>query len=410
MAGSILIGCEQHRPQQSRPNEESKAATKQVPYVAVEMRSVRETIELPTTLIGYEEAQLMAKIAGYVKQVHVNIGDEIAEGDLLITLESPEYNHQVQKHEELLTEARADIDLVNAQSEATQAKLAEQEAMIDLRRSEHARVSALVSSGALTERKLEETDFALKSAEASMESHLKEVAVADARLRMATAHAQVVAADLQKARTMAAYQEIRAPFSGIVTNRHVDAGDFVEPATGDGAMPLVEIAIVDTLRAVVHVTMDDAGKVSVGRETEVRVVGAPDKVLQGTVSRTSGVFDKESRMMRAEIDLANPPDPATGQRALMAGSYGTATVIAQEAKLPAAPKSALQARGDKQTVTVVASDGTCLTTIVEIAVDGGDIVGITSGIKAGDRIVASEPAQVKNGDKLATDQMKLTTY
>ena len=407
--GAGLIGCDRLG-RQPMSGEGAATAVKQVPVVTVESRLVREILHLPTTIIGYEQAELLPKVDAYVEQVHVNIGDEVKRNDLLVTLQSPELSQQVEQQAKLLAEASADIDLAEAEWNSAKAKLSEQQAMIDLRESELARMTSLVASGAMTDRKREEAEYAMKSAQATMEQTLNAVKVAQARQNMAQAHADVVASQLAQAETMASYLLIRAPFAGVITKRNVDTGTFVRPATGSNASPLIEMAVVDTVRAIVHVTMGDVNKIATGKPVTITLTDVPGETFPGSLTRISGVFDKNSRMMRAEIDLPNKPNPKTGQRLLRPGSYGSAAVVVREETLPVVPKKAIQEVGDKKTVMVVSSDGTCLTTSVEIRVNGGELLGIGSGLAAGDRVVANTPGQVKNGQKLSTAEIKSETY
>jgi len=407
---AAFTGCNQFEQNRAAPTDDSQATTKPIPVVTVESRLVRETLELPVTLVGYEQAGLMSKIDGYVKEVHVDIGDEVEQGDLLVTIESPELAQNVDQQTKMLAEAMADIELAAAKSEAAKAQLAKQQAMIDLRASELNRVERLVASGALNDQKREEALFAMSSAEAEMSQSISAVGVAAARQKMAEAHSEVVAAKLEQAQTMADYQTIEAPFAGVITKRLVDPGDFVQPAMGTGAMPLVEIAVIDKLRAIVHVTMEKAGQIAVGQPVSVVAIDAPGQTLEGQVSRTSGIFDKDSRMMRAEIDIDNRADAATGRRALRAGSYGTATIVLHEQTLPAVPKTAIVEVGDKKTVMVVSSDGTCLMTAVVVSIDGGQLLGIASGLSTGDRVVAHDAAAVQNGQTVPAGQIQSETY
>jgi RND family efflux transporter MFP subunit len=151
----------------------------------------------------------------------------------------------------------------------------------------------------------------------------------------------VAKADYDKAKALAQYQQIRAPFDGVITERKVDPGAFVRPASGEDVIPLVTVDQINKLRAVIHVTMDQTVHLDIGDRIELVVDDVPGKKFPGAVSRTAGVFDERTRMMRVEVDLDNFPSDATGHRPLWAGTYGEVTIVTADESLVVVPKAAI---------------------------------------------------------------------
>jgi len=136
----------------------------------------------------------------------------------------------------------------------------------------------------------------------------------------------------------------------------------------------------------------------------------PGKSITAKIERHAKAFGSGSRMMRAEIDLANPVDPQTGRRMLMPGDYGKVTItLKQFNEIPTVPKSAIQSKGSAHYAMVIGADNTLALRNVEIAVEDGDRVGIASGLEVGERVIASKPGAFQHGQAIdpdALEQMK----
>lgn len=403
-----FAGCQQ-RPANGPASAQAAsapAAVAKVPVHVVQKQTLRKTIRLPATLIGYERAPLVAMIDAYVKEVHVNIGDEVKLGDPLVDLDAPELTHEVQRQAKMLEQSEAAVELARAEMKAAEAKLDEQQAMLNLRRSEQQRITRITLTGALSASKRDEAMFAFKSAQAAKVRYENAVAVAEAEVNMALARAGVVESDYQKAKALEAFRTIRAPFSGVVTIRNIDIGAFVRPTSGNSARPLIVVEQIDKLRAVVHATVDGASLLDTCDHVELSVDGLSGEKITGKVSRTAGVFDEKSRMMRVEIDIPNEPDASTGLRKLRAGTYGEVEIVAAHEDLPTVPASAIFHEGSQAFVMVVDSDGKCQRVPIAASLNVDGFVGVTEGISTGDRVVAENPDQVKENQQLATSEIE----
>jgi HlyD family secretion protein len=129
-----------------------------------------------------------------------------------------------------------------------------------------------------------------------------------ADLVAAAAREKVAAANLAHTKTMLAYAEIKAPFTGVVTQRNVDTGHYVHPITGGVTEPLLVIAQTEQVRVFVDVPEMEAPMVDAGDKPDsavIHVQSLGEKGIDGKVTRTSWSLDKSNRSLRAEIDLPN---------------------------------------------------------------------------------------------------------
>jgi RND family efflux transporter MFP subunit len=354
----LAAGC-------SGPTEATKRTTAaEVTVVRPERRPVARTITLAAGVEAYEQAPLYAKVAGYVASIAVDIGDAVGEGQVLATLEIPEMAQQCVQAENALAERRAEV--ARAGADAT------------LRKVVFERSRGLRARDAVTEQDLDQARAG--SAKASAE------------LRLAEARARSAEARLAELRALMEYAHLRAPFAGIVTQRFVDRGALVQAATsGSGASPVVTVARIDTVRAVVDVPEPDVAFVDRGDRATLDVASVPDRRFEGQVTRVAGALDPGSRTMRMEVDFPNPDG------ALRPGTYGTMTIAVEDRRdALTVPGSAVRRQKDRVSVYVL--DGR---RAVERPVRTGFAthgrVEIVEGLADGDLVIATGAASLSDG-------------
>jgi RND family efflux transporter MFP subunit len=295
------------------------------------------TLEVPATVRGFDEAPVYAKIAGYLKRITVDKGDRVAADQVIAELESPEIDQQV----------------------------ANAEAAYALQRATDARTQELVRTGIVAKQQGDESASALKQAEAT----------------------------LAQLRATQAYEQIRAPFAGIVTARAVDPGALIPQGTASApGTPIVTVASVATVRILANVPQNAAPRVQVGDAARITVGEYPGRVFTGTVSRRADALRTATRTMLVEVDVPNPDG------ALYPGMYATArfTMTLPEGP-PRVPDDALVFRGGEIYVPVVRDDRLVLAKVA-LGFDDGRTVEITSGIDANDLIAMNVGQSAHDGE------------
>jgi HlyD family secretion protein len=353
VAGTLLLaaaGC--NRTGGAPAASTADGATAGAPMRVTVGTPVRKTLTLNTTqparIEAFEETPLYAKLAAFVKEVHVDIGDHVASGQTLVTLGIPELVDDVNQKEAMLAQAAAEVEqaasnveAVQAAAETAKAKIAEAQAGItratgeyERWKAEYARIKELAESGSVTEKVADETLNQFRAVEAAREEAVAAVQSAEAAAREAQANIgkaeadrvaakarlKVATSDLARAKTMLGYAEIKAPFDGVVTQRSIDTGHFVQPAGGAAAKPLLTIARLDKVRVFIDVPEMDAALVDVGDEATLLVQALSGKQLDAPVARTSWSLDPANRSLRAEIDVVNEAS------SLRPGMYAVGTI------------------------------------------------------------------------------------
>ena len=304
----------------------------------------KSEISLPITLQADQRTELRARVEGYVETIHVDIGDRVIEGQVLVTLDAPELEADVRRRQQMVKQAQANLGVARGAVATAEAKLKqaesarqEQKALKQLRVTERERYSRLVGGGAVQGSKLEEAEFAVMAVDAAVAKIEADVAAAKANVsaaknevEFAASGIEVAEAELTHAQTQDALREIRAPFAGLVTGRTVDPGRLVSPGNMMGS-PLMVIEKIDVLRGVMTVPAEEAALVGVGNTVQLsgfKVAGEPKSPDGGSlkVSRISQSLDMKTRTMRVEIDLQNGYNETDGRYQFLIGQYGSATV------------------------------------------------------------------------------------
>jgi RND family efflux transporter MFP subunit len=360
------------------PSTAVDAALERVTVGKPQKKTLVLTTTQPARIEAFEETPLFAKLAGFVKEVHVDIGDQVSAGQTLVTLSIPELADEVVQKEALV--ARAEAQVAQAASNVTasqaaaataKAKIAESRAGVTRAKAEHDRwqaefnrIKQLTENGSVTQKLRDETlnqfqaaqasqeeaEAAVASTEAAAEEAAANVAKAEADAAAADAQLKVAQADLARAKTMLSYTEIRSPFAGVVTQRSIDTGHFVQPAGGAGAKPLLVVARIDKVRVFLEIPEMDAGQVDVGDEATIVVQALRGKTLTSEVVRTSWSLDLANRSLRAEVDIDNEGS------ALRPGMYASGSVqLARREDVLAIPLAAVVNVDGKDYCCVVTS-------------------------------------------------------
>jgi RND family efflux transporter MFP subunit len=189
------------------------------------------------------------------------------------------------------------------------------------------------------------------------------------------------------------FNQVSAPFKGVITSRRIDVGDLVDAGNGGAGKALFTIAQTDPLRLYVFVPQVFAREVKVG---DAVTVGLPERAgeeYQGTIARTARAIDVATRTMQVEIRVPNPHDE------LIAGAYVQAKLpIKQDGSALLVPTNVLLFRPGGPRVAVVDAGGHVRLAEVGLGTDFGSSVAIVSGLKADDKVVLNPADSLADGD------------
>ena len=256
--------------------------------------TVVQRLQTNATLEAFEETDLFAKVSGYLSDVRVDIGDHVKAGQVLAVISIPEMENE-------LAEDKAQLDSKQRSLETAQREVDHNKANVTLQDVTLKRQEALFKGRVIPDQTLDE-------ASANAEIAKADLGVAEANSAFAAAQVDLAAATVEKIKTFIDYEQIVAPFDGVVARRLVNRGDLVQAATAMRTTPLFTVQRIDTIRVFCDVPENDVPYLQVGDSAIVKPYGFAGKPFLGTVTRFSLRLDPETRNMRTEIDLSNPEE------------------------------------------------------------------------------------------------------
>src|SRR5467141_966100 len=261
--------------------------------------TVAQRLQTNATLEAFEEADLFAKVSGYLSDVRVDIGDHVKAGQVLAVIDVPEMQQE-------LAEAKAQLESKKSSLESARRQLDHHKANITLQEALLRRREELGAAGHFI------SDRVLDEVRANAEIAKADLSVAEANRALAANQVEVAAATVEKIKTLLAYTQIVAPFDGVVARRQVNRGDLVQAATATRTTPsagsLFKVQRIDTIRVFCDVPENDVPHLQVGDPAIVKPAGFDGQAFIGKVTRFSLRLDPETRNMRTEIDLPNPTE------------------------------------------------------------------------------------------------------
>jgi RND family efflux transporter MFP subunit len=336
--------------------------------------TVAQRLQTNATLEAFEEVDLFAKVAGYLSDVRVDIGDHVKAGQVLAVIDVPEMKQE-------LAEAKAQL-------ESRQSSLESARRQLDHNKADVALQNALAKDREqLGEGRGFISDRTLDQVHANADIAKADLGVAEADRALAANQVDVAAATVEKIKTLLAYTQIVAPFDGVVARRQVNRGDLVQAATATRTTPsagsLFTLQRIDTIRVFCDVPENDVPQLHVGDPAIVRPAGFEGKPFIGKVTRFSLRLDPETRNMRTEIDLPNPKEQ------LYPGTY--AEVLLEMNQRPDAltvPTAAVGSDGDGNFVYTITDNRITRLAIKTGLTDNGR-TEVTAGLSEETALVAS---------------------
>jgi len=347
------------------PAQLPSATSQPIPVVTPKSQNVTSYVEVTGNAASVNDVKLLARVEGYLEQIHYEDGQFVKKGDLLFTIQQDQYKDQLQQ---------AQAQVLAAQAALTHAK------------TEVVRYTALLKKDAATQVEVDNWVYQRASAEAQLLSAKAQVALAELNL---------------------GYTEVRAPFDGIVGKHLIDPGNVVGGSGQQAA--LAEITQLDPIYMVANLseqqvtqirqnlnqhrlTFADLHKVPVG----VALQGQTGFPLQGTIEYVAPALDPATGTLLVRGILANP------DRTLLPGFFVNIRLpmerVSQSALL--VPDRSLQEDQGGRYLLIVNKDNVVEQRYVQLGQLDGALRVITSGLKPDDRVVVGDLWRVNPGTKV----------
>jgi membrane fusion protein, multidrug efflux system len=349
--------------------------------VAVVERPVTRFIRVTGTLAAEEQADVAAETQGRVVGTPVERGTRVAEGADLIRLAPAEAAAQAAEAEANAAQIESRLALGEAGAFELERvpEVANARATLTLTQGDYDRAKMLFEKKLLSQ-----ADFDKSSAQLEVSRRQFDIARNSATQQYQSLLA--ARARVSLARKALADTVVRAPFAGVVGERLVSVGDYVTRG-----MKVASVLRINPLRVQLTVPQQFSVEVGVGRAVSLEVDTAPGKTYTGQVRYVSPALQADSRTLIVEAVVAN------GDGALKPGTFATAQ-IEQVTSTPGilAPAAAVRTVSGTSRVFVVAG-GRAEERLVTTGLPVGDLLEVTSGLKAGEQVATTNLTQLVDG-------------
>jgi membrane fusion protein (multidrug efflux system) len=302
---------------------------------------------LPANVEAYIQASIHARASGYLKNWFVDIGAHVTNGQVLAQIDTPELDEQFAQAQAQLDQAKASMNLAKITAD---------------------RWNQLLKTASVSEQETAEkqSDYILSQA-----------------------NVEAAKANLKRLQDLKDFDNVTAPFTGVVTTRNTDIGQLI--AAGSGP-ELFRMAQTDPLRVYVQMPQQYVYDVTIGQKAELSFIEKPGRTYEATVTRTAGAVDPTTRTLQVDLDVPNP------RGELFAGSYATVRfneAAAHNAMTISDNAIIFQAEGTQ--VALVDSNNIVHLRDIQLGRDFGDVIEVLDGLNPDDRVINNPPDSLDEG-------------
>jgi RND family efflux transporter MFP subunit len=344
----------------NRGREGEKVSTT-LPVVAVatvDREDLYKEVTIPAEFRPYVEAELNAKVSGYLEKINVDFGDKVKEGQLLAVLEVPELKAELDAS--IAAQQRAEADYTNAHLIYTRLVRVDKE---------HPNLVAQ-----------------------------QDIDTAQARDSATLAAVTSAKADVEKYQTLFGYTQIIAPFDGVITWRSADPGALIQAGTASEtqARPLVRLSDNYLLRLDFPVSVMYVKDVRVGAPVTVRVDSLGGKSFTGRITRFTQKVSDATRTMITELEVKNP------ELEIVPGMYAMVVLETERRTNTISIPTEAVASQQKSTVNVVNPDNQIEEREVSLGLETPNRYEVLTGLKEGEKVMIGDTSRVHPGEKVET--------
>lgn len=363
-----------------------------VPAAVARVRrgSLGNTLRIAGEFKPFQDVDVHAKVAGYIRSIYVDVGDHVKQGQTIAVLEVPELAAQ-------LSGADAGTRTAQDQIRKAQGDLQRAQSTQSAAHSAYVRLKQAADSRAGLVAQQEVDDSQAKDLESSAQ-----VASAEAELSGARQQLEVAQANQKQYAALSSYTRITAPFAGVITNRYADTGALIAAGTSSStqAIPVVRLAEISVLRLVLPVPESMAAQIRLGESVKVHVQ-ALDQDFTGKVSRFADSLDMQTRTMETEIDVPN-----RGGK-LIPGMYTeTELSLREEKNVLTIPLEGVTRNGEVSTVLLVNPQSVVEERRVRLGMEDAARVEVLSGLSEGNLVIVGNRSSFRSGEKVQPKEVE----
>src|SRR6266542_389416 len=384
-----------------------------VSIVSPQRRDIEVKLSFTADIIPIRQAAIFSKVSGYIRKIHVERGDLVKEGQLLVEIDDLELKASAEQARAAQGSAEAGLEVARSTLEGQKANLENQRANLakaravaanDARQAE--RMKTLFQKGMVAaadwdnaRTNADSSAASTDSAEAQLRLAQVQITTQESQVRLAQAQVETFRAALALAQANLSNTRLVAPFAGYVAQRNLDPGAAVSAQSSGTTNTSVGILQVQDL-AEVKVQLDvperDISRVAVGAPVRVTVDPYKGEVFAGSIARIVNNLDPRSRTMSVEVDIPNK------DARLKPGMFARVEAVVDARKgVLTIPSEALRV-GDGRPTVMVVRNGTVETVALELGAGDAKGIEVVKGLAEREQVILQGKDLVRQGQKVRT--------
>jgi RND family efflux transporter MFP subunit len=383
----LAASCAKTLKSETKPTDYAAASSKNadqpvtVAVTKAALANLSQKLTLAAEFRPSQETDLHAKVAGYLQEINVDVGDHVRQGQIIASLEVPEFKDDLQQA--TFAKKRSESDVLRARSESQRAN-----SVYDAANLTYNRLWAVSQArpNLIAQQEIDEALAKVQIAQAQVNTAKASLEVAEDQVKMQEAM-------IERVNTIAAYTTIRAPFSGVITNRYADKGAMIQQGTASQtqALPVVRLSQISRLRLVLPVPESVVPRIRIGRAVQVNVP-ALNQTFTGRVARFAETVTAATRTMETEVDVPNP------RLLLKPGMYATADLeLDKKSDTITVPVQTISRKENKTIVMVVNAQKKLEVREIVTGLETPISVEVVAGLREGEMVVVGNLSQFKAG-------------
>lgn len=270
------------------------------------------------TLEAYQQGIVTSKIAAKVVAVSVENGQYVNAGDTIATLDDQDIQNNIKTAQAQVEVSEQQVNSTQQQLNSSQVTLQKLQILMDDAQRNYDRQKTLFDGGAISKTDLESAEKALNTSKADYSSGLASIESAKASIESSKASLEAQKVNLQKAQNDLANTVIKAPISGVISDKTLNVGQMASQGAA-----LAKVNDISSVYATIQVPQEKITGVKIGQAATITVDGN-DKTYDGTIEAMDSAADATTRVFNCKVKIDN------GNKSLLPGIFGKVQLISEE--------------------------------------------------------------------------------
>jgi multidrug efflux pump subunit AcrA (membrane-fusion protein) len=341
-------------------------------------------VEAPGMVQSRNRITLSSQINGYVREVHVRVGDAVSAEKTLALLDARDSESQKAVSQSGIDEAQAALSEARRARQAAIEMRSAAKASADLAEQTLVRYEKLFASRSVSPQEIDEIRMRRNASVAELASRETMISAAEDRIKQVEAKVAQAKAQGQRMDVLMSWTQIKAPSAGKIVERLADPGTAIFPGT-----PLFIMESTGNPQILATIPAEQAGSLHSGMQVRIRIE-SEKTTIEGRVTEIAPLSNPATHSVQFKVDLPASPGISNGQFVTVLIPTGTRNALL-------APSAAVRETGQLTGLYAVDGTSTARFRLAKITPYDSDRVEILSGLEAGERIVALLDSRIVDG-------------